>query len=214
MAWTTFITAPAVSVKQVHKALLSLEDYEYGCDHSWTLLHNPSHLDDEDYDLSEPNTPPLDLDGAETLDASNNAFAGKTSDEIYAFIRANEEKLSDNVLTTDNWLIIDERGFRTETCLVCSFNDLDDEDGEEEEDDERNRSPFLMARLPWVESWGMFTNLDLANMGFDEWVDEEKGKDADGEYTWVGPFSEQVNQEAVKKREAALEDARKEGLVE
>ncbi|KAH8430504.1 uncharacterized protein LDX57_008166 [Aspergillus melleus] len=208
MTWTTFITAPAVSVKQIHKALLSLEDYEYGCDHSWTLFHNLSHLDDDDaHDLTEPSIPPLDLDGADTLDASNNAFAGKTPDEIYAFIQANEEKMSDKDLTTGNWLIIDERGFRTETCLVCSLNELD-------EDEERDRSPFLMARLPWVESWGMFTNLDLANMGFDEWVDEEKGRDADGEYTWVGPFSEEVDQEVVKKREVALEEARKEGLVD
>ena len=98
---------------------------------------------------------------------------------------------------------------------MCSLNYLDEEEDEEEDaDEERDRSPFLMARLPWVESWGMFTNLDLANMGFDEWVDEEKGKDADGEYTWVGPFSEEVDQEVVKKREAALEEARKEGLVD
>ncbi|KAK1145739.1 hypothetical protein N8T08_003977 [Aspergillus melleus] len=214
MTWTTFITAPTVSVRQIHKALLSLEDYEYGCHHSWTLFHSPSHLDEDDtHDLTEHSIPPLDLDGAETLDASNNAFAGKTPDEIYAFIQASEEKMSDNDLTTGNWLIVDERGFRTETCLVCSLNDLDEEDEEEDEYEERDRSRFLMARLPWVESWSMFTNLDLANMGFEEWVDEEKGKDADGEYTWVGPFSE-VDQEVVKKREAALEEARKEGLVD
>ncbi|PLB43218.1 hypothetical protein P170DRAFT_468889 [Aspergillus steynii IBT 23096] len=219
MAWTIIITAPAVSVKKVHKALISLEDYEYGVDHSWTIFHNTTHLDDET-DLKTPNTPPLDLSGAQTLDSTNNAFAGKTPSEVFEFVQENEKKLGGKGLTTMNLLIIDDRGFREESCLVCSINDEDDdedeeEEEEEEEDDEGDRSPFVMARLPWVEAWIMFTNLDIGNMGFDEYVDEEKGKDENGEYTWKGSFSEgSEDEEATKKREEALKKAREEGIIE
>jgi hypothetical protein len=38
------------------------------------------------------------------------------------------------------------------------------------------------------ETWAMFANLDIENMGFEEWIDEDAGLQDDGTYNWIGPF--------------------------
>lgn len=104
---------------------------------------------------------------------------------------------------------------------MCSKNYDEDEEELEEEEEEgggagRECEPFLMARLPWIEAWSMFTNLDIANMDFQDWVDEAKGKDENGEYTWVGPFSPggNIGKEALKRWEGALAKASEDGIID
>ena len=66
----------------------------------------------------------------------------------------------------------------------------------------------------------MFANLDIANMGFEEWVDEKAGLQEDGAYKWVGAFpatiesQEQTRKETAVKREAALKAMRGLGHID
>lgn len=66
----------------------------------------------------------------------------------------------------------------------------------------------------------MFCNLDIANMDFEEWVDEDAGIQEDGAYIWVGPFPstnehlERGRRETEAKREAAMKAMKDLGHVD
>ncbi|KAA8647652.1 hypothetical protein EYZ11_004809 [Aspergillus tanneri] len=201
MPFTIILSAENASVKKVNKAILLMEDYEYGCDHSWALLRDASLP--KNPTIVPASIPPLDVN-EDTFTSANNSFCGKTADQIHDFIQENESKLSKMDLTVSHWVIIDEKGLEAETCLVCE-NTEDDEDVEE---------PYRMARLPWSQAWAMFSNLDIANMDFDEWVDEEAMRDEDGAWKWVGPFSESEDGEIEKKIQLAIEKARREEIID
>ncbi|KAJ7653913.1 hypothetical protein DFH06DRAFT_1330009 [Mycena polygramma] len=50
---------------------------------------------------------------------SYNDFALVSLAEINSFVRANEEPLEDLDVSSMEWLIIDQKGLETSTCLVC-----------------------------------------------------------------------------------------------
>ena len=79
---------------------------------------------------------------------------------------------------------------------------------------------FRAVRIPLSEAWAMYVNLDIANMGFEDWVDLDSGLQDDGTYKWVGPFpstskaAERLKSETNAKREACLKIARDLGHIE
>ncbi|KAJ7784241.1 hypothetical protein B0H16DRAFT_1783161 [Mycena metata] len=105
-------------------ALLLIQNFEFGeypKDSHWTLITSKEAL-------SEP--PPATV--LPIPDISNkNAFASSSMAEINAFIRENEDFMAKMGVSAANWLVIDQKGLESSTCLVCSqiCNPGEDEEG-------------------------------------------------------------------------------------
>ncbi|KAJ7805426.1 hypothetical protein B0H14DRAFT_3882958 [Mycena olivaceomarginata] len=149
--FAVFVTAKP-QPKALNRALLLIQDFEfteYPDESQWVLLTS-KHLPSTD--PGPTFLPVSDISG------SNN-FASMSFTEINSFIRANEEALRAVDVSAGDWLIIDQKGLETSTCLVC------------EQD-------------PYEEAHSMIVNLDIANMGFEDFVDEEAGEQEDGAWKW------------------------------
>ncbi len=190
----------------LNKAFLLLRDFEFTADpiadSSWVLLTSLT-LPDES---PTPTSIPLN-------DISQNDFANSSFSDINAFVRSHEAKFKALALTTSNWLIIDQKGLDTSTCLVVEQV----YDSEYTNEEGRMTDDFRAARLPYTEAWSMYCNLDIANMDFEDWVDEEAGVQRDGAYLWVGPFpgdDDKTSADTEVKREATLKALRDLGHVD
>ncbi|KAJ7359888.1 hypothetical protein DFH08DRAFT_1075215 [Mycena albidolilacea] len=172
--FAVFVTAKP-QPKALNRALLLIQDFEfteYPDESQWVLLTS-KHLPSTD--PGPTFLPVLDISG------SNN-FASMSFTEINSFIRANEEALRAIDVSAGDWLIIDQKGLETSTCLVCEQvydpGEFGDGDGAE------LTSEFRACRIPYEEAHGMIVNLDIANMGFEDFVDEEAGEQEDGAWKW------------------------------
>ncbi|KAE8373316.1 hypothetical protein BDV26DRAFT_297041 [Aspergillus bertholletiae] len=253
--WPVFITAPEVPVKQLNKALLLLADYEFDCSPQWTLiltktlppppLSSPisettsttatTNTESTANAATTPSIPPLPLPSP-TLTCTTNDFAQKSPHDIYTYLADPQTRIQfrDRDLTASNWLVIDQRGLDSESCLLAEYispadweeekekeKEAEEEQENDEEEDKKEKGnaiayPYRMCRIPWTRAWAMFCNLDIANMDFEEWVDEERGPvEADsGAWAWGGPFGGQdkgydeedddEDEEVVRKREMAV----------
>ncbi|KAJ7739077.1 hypothetical protein DFH07DRAFT_944009 [Mycena maculata] len=204
--WAVFLTADRTSFKALNRALLLLQDFEfseYPQDIRWVLLSSKEL----------PSTPAK----ATTLpvsDTSSNAFASMSFVDINTFVRANETALQAAEISASDWLIIDQKGLETSTCLVCEqyYKGEDEEDGEEG----GLTNEFRACRIPYEQAWGMISNLDIANMGFEDYVDEDAGEQEDGSWKWVsfdGDASDEKS-EYETKREKALQELRDHGYAD
>ncbi|RJE22181.1 hypothetical protein PHISCL_05467 [Aspergillus sclerotialis] len=215
MTWPLFVTAKSVPVKKLNRTFLLVHNYEHDSDPDWQLFRDrtiPKKMAD-----IKATTVPIDIGGDDTLSESNNVFAGWTPDEIEEFI-VERESLFKKLRMDNNWIIIDDKGFETETCLVCENYepDEDDEDGDEEDDEEKeeNEIPaYRMVRIRWLNAWSMYVNLDIGNMGFEDWMDDEAGIQEDGTYKQAGWIEGSDNDEP-EKREEALKKAKEEGVID
>ncbi|KAJ6453552.1 hypothetical protein C8R45DRAFT_1039045 [Mycena sanguinolenta] len=204
-SFAVFITAKPTP-KALNRALLLIQDFEFGeypQDSNWTLLTS------KELPTSAPATalPVSDI-------RDNNDFAGMSFSEINEFVRKNEEALK-GILSSGNWLIIDQKGFDTSTCIVVEqgYDDGegDDEDGEGEEG---LTNEFRACRIPYEQAHSMVVNLDIGNMGFEEWVDEDAGAQEDGAWKWQS-FEQDTTDEAVlAKRRKALQELRDGGYAD
>jgi hypothetical protein len=187
---------------------LLIQDFQFtdGLESNWVLLSS-STLPDE---TPKPTVPPL-------LDFSDNEFAGSTIEDINKFLRTNEAKLEALNIATLNWVIIDQKGLDTETCLVVEQLFYWDE---EKESGHHLPDVFRAARVALTFAWPMYANLDISNMGFEDFVDEEAGIQKDGTWKWIGPFPpsnealERANREEEAKRQKALKALRDLGHVD
>ncbi|KAJ6526298.1 hypothetical protein DFH09DRAFT_1187960 [Mycena vulgaris] len=202
--WAVFLTAPRARAfpKALNRAFLLIQDFEYSeypADSRWILLKS-----------TELPAGPLAATTPPLAEISGNDFAEMSFVEINAFVRAHPDALEDLGLSAGNWLIIDQKGLETSTCLVCEqYSDSGSEDGEMGMADE-----FRACRIPYEEAHSMITNLDIGNMGFEEFVDEEAGEQEDGSWKWMS-FTPDVNDsesgkatEAEMKRKRALKELR------
>jgi hypothetical protein len=182
--------------------MLLIQDFQYteDLDSNWVLLSS-STLSDE---RPKSTVPPL-------LDFNENNFAGSTFEDINKFLRTNEAKLKALDFATKNWVIVDQKGLDTETCLVVEqpyhFDGV------------QGKSYYLpdefrATRVPLTYAWIMFVNLDISNMGFEEYVDAKAGIQEDGTWKWIGPFPssnevlERADREEDAKRQKALKALR------
>jgi hypothetical protein len=139
-------------------------------------------------------------------------LAGSSLSDTRNFFRKNEDQLKTLDISPYIWIVIDQKGLENSTCILVSRH-YDDEADKIAED-------YKAIRIPLVEAYGMYVNLDLGNMGFEEWADVDAGLQDDGIHKWIGPFpgtNESTNktvQASDGKREAALKRAKDLGHVE
>jgi hypothetical protein len=190
----------------LNRAFLLIQDFqfsEYPIDSQWTLLIS------KDLPSTAPGATPIPLP-----DVTNNAFASMSLADINAFVRANEDGLSGIDVSSGDWVIIDQKGLETSTCLVCE--QVYDFNGEEDGQTGGLTREFRACRIPYEVAWGMIANLDIANTNFEDWVDEEAGVQ-EGDLIWKWrSFVPDMNDPEEKtpeeiKREKALKQLRDAG---
>ncbi|KAJ7808740.1 hypothetical protein B0H14DRAFT_3881301 [Mycena olivaceomarginata] len=183
--WAVFVTAklsPRV-LKALNRALLLIQDFEYAeypTSSQWVLLTSaqlPSAA-------PGPTLLPVARVDFGVGNGGGNAFASKSLAEISAFVDANSDALRKIDVSWAHWVVIDQKGLETSTCLVCKCGSGFDEDEEEEEGEGRSTSEFRACRMPYEMALSMVVNLDIANMNFEDFVDEKAGVQEDGVWKW------------------------------
>ena len=132
--------------------------------------------------------------------------------EIVSFMHSKESKLKGLGVERRVWIVIDQKGIETDTCIVF------DQTMAEENSGEVGKS-FKAGRLPYTNAWAMMANLP-GNMIFEEWMDEDAGVQKDGAYQWVGPFrlmneaQEECERKTEARRKATIKEMRKLGHID
>ncbi|KAJ7141584.1 hypothetical protein C8R46DRAFT_1013442 [Mycena filopes] len=197
-----FVTAPKCPTKALNRAMLLIQDFEFGDypkDNRWTLLTSKE---------APSEAPPATALPVADISAAN-AFAGCSLAEINTFIRANEEFMRKMDVSAGDWLVIDQKGLETSTCLVCEqvYDPDADEAGEN-----GMTGAFRACRLPYERAWSMSVNLEIANMDFEDFVDEDAGEQEDGSWKWMSFDAESGDDdgddEVEVKRAKALKELR------
>ncbi|KAJ7083452.1 hypothetical protein C8R44DRAFT_822459 [Mycena epipterygia] len=156
-----------ISHQALNRALLLIQDFEfteYRGESRWTVLTSKQLSST----AATATLPLSDVSG-------KNDFAAMSLAQVSAFVRTLDAGLKQADLSADNWLVIDEKGLETSTCLVCERSSEDD--GEDVPD-----AAFRACRLPYEEASIMFSNLDIGNMGFEEFTDQDAGEQEDGSW--------------------------------
>ncbi|KAF8215110.1 hypothetical protein K438DRAFT_2008567 [Mycena galopus ATCC 62051] len=149
---------------------------------------------------------------------SINDFASMSLVDVNTFVSTHEDSFKEIEISNFNWLVIDQRGLETSTCLVCeNFYNCGEEWGGEGAGEWT--TDFRACRLPWEEAWITFANLDVANMQFEDFVDVEAGEQADGSWRWESCIPDTKGEEIIlsaaeEKRENALRALRDSGFVD
>ncbi|KAJ7613663.1 hypothetical protein DFH06DRAFT_1242534 [Mycena polygramma] len=208
--WAVFITAVRATPKVLNRAFLLIQDFEFGdypATEGWTLLASKR--------LPTKPRPATSLPLPESI--ARNEFASMSLNEINTFVRTNEAKLEKADISHGNWLVIDQKGLETSTCVVCD-QVYEDDEGEGEESGVTDQ--MRACRIPYEKAWAMVSNLDIANMSFEDFVDEDRGEQADGTWNWQS-FGDEAETgdsgtptEEEVKREEALQALRDTGDVE
>ncbi|RDW73531.1 hypothetical protein BP6252_07438 [Coleophoma cylindrospora] len=200
--YPVFLTASEVSAKALNRALLLLQDLEnteWEKHTSWCVLTTES-VDQ----VAVPTFPHL------TAPPTPNAFTGKSLQDITLFMRRNYDAMVEPAnLVPHVWVVIDAKGMQEDNCIVCEQS-LDEETGEVTDS-------FRGVRLPFEETWSLFANLSIANMGMEDWIDEDAGPQEDGVYKWSGFPGEDgpvENAKLKEKRNALLEKWKKDGFID
>ncbi|KAJ6470916.1 hypothetical protein C8R45DRAFT_1165535 [Mycena sanguinolenta] len=117
-------------------------------------------------------------------------------------------------LSSEDWLIIDRKGFDTSMCLVVErVYDY----GEEEDDGDREGGPtneFRACRIPYEEAYSMIVNLDVGNLEFEEWVNEDAGEQEDGAWKWRSFEGGNTDEPVLAERRKALQELRDGGYAD
>ncbi|KAF7288931.1 hypothetical protein MIND_01409400 [Mycena indigotica] len=174
--WAIFLTAAQAPPKTLNRALLYMHDFEnspFPPDYGWILLSSktlPSKAK-----ARRPTRVPI------TPAISASEFAGMSLAQVNAFVRANSTALEKIDVSVADWAVLDQKGLETSTCLVC---EQVYDGGEEGADEGRMTDEFRACRIPYEKAWGMIANLDISNMDFEDFIDQDAGEQEDGSWLY------------------------------
>ncbi|KAF7296245.1 hypothetical protein HMN09_01093600 [Mycena chlorophos] len=210
--WVVFLTASNVDAKALTRAFLAMHDFEFNeYPPSWGFVLTTSKT------LPASKPPPTTLP-ITTLQASE--YENLSLSEINAFVRSHEQALSAADLSHEQWVVLDQAGLEGGTCVVFDHwlrdeDDDDDDDDDDEDEDEGaggGNDRFRACRVPWKQAHSMLSNLDIANMDFEDFVDEDAGAEADG--TWKFTMDEEESTKVGEKRKKVEDELRAGGYIE
>ena len=173
-----FITAPTADHKVINRLLLHLRDWRDGEDPTWDSFHVVSTKDLDHFKSSitsgdvKATIPPCSED-------LSNEWQDSAQEEVEAFVLPLNKDSAINEggdVNTSVYILLDEKGLEDKTCIV----------GERRFGDETElyADVFSKARVPWEEAQIMWVNLDISNMDFEDYCNEEYGEGEDNWYTW------------------------------
>ncbi|KAI5241309.1 hypothetical protein E4T43_05560 [Aureobasidium subglaciale] len=198
-----FVTAPEADYKIINQALLDLHEWDNDFD-SFLLMTDKEIINADDYETTSPSLTSL----------AKNKWSGATMEEIEKHCLRLSQK-EEETHCGPLFLVLDSEGIRTKTFVLghlpYEYHDLDDP--------ETWKGRFEKVRLPWDDTYIMWCNLDIANMGFEEFTVE--GQDGEGkgdEEGWfthkqIGEAGDHLTDEGKEKRRKEEERLMEEGLV-
>ncbi|KAF2671668.1 hypothetical protein BT63DRAFT_176896 [Microthyrium microscopicum] len=204
--WPVFLTATNVEPKILNKAWILIQDYEFTDpeDEPSFILLTSANLPDS--------TPKGVRQFTTTTPIADNDLADLSMDKLRDLIQSKISKFQDLNITTENWVMIDQTSLESEQCILV--NRIYDDEAEE------ISWEIQALRIPLTEVYSMYANLDIANMDFEDWVDEDTGVQEDGTYKWAGAFEpsnehiEKSEIETDERRDAALKAAKDLGHID
>ncbi|KAJ6585688.1 hypothetical protein B0H19DRAFT_1250470 [Mycena capillaripes] len=175
--WAVFVTAPEASVKDVQALLKSLHDALGNLD----LSSGPAKS--EFAVLTSKNLASIVPAALGVLplradELSANHFAKASLEEINKFVRENENTLKKTLeLSTHHCVVMDMKCLEgsKQSCIVCEQKfEFDEEKPSGDENSEDGfTNEFRAARIDQEDVLSMLNNLDIANMDWEDWADDE-----------------------------------------
>ena len=161
----------------MNRFLLHLRDIEYGSDDRFHLATTKNA-----FDLEKPQgessvqetVPPVQPD-------FYNGFKGLPLEEIEAFTLDLNKNSENEGVNSSLFVLLDEQGVQDKTCIVAQRHFNSDDESEEESNEESRElyaDHFDKVRVPWAEVYSMWCNLDIANMDFQDFCDEDEAPGA------------------------------------
>jgi hypothetical protein len=170
-----FVTAPSADSKVINRLLVYLRDWEDGSGDTFHLQTRDSAGDE--ITIAVP--------GTFTAATFHNAWAGASIEDVEAFAAHTNMSF---------FIVLDEQGVADHTVLCMDKpesedDETDNQDDEDEEQQERRPAArdtkqdgdaslrFNKVRMPWHGAYLFCANIGEANMGFEEFCDEDIGPD-------------------------------------
>ncbi|KAJ7167884.1 hypothetical protein C8R46DRAFT_1094401 [Mycena filopes] len=202
LQWPMFVTAVEPDPKAVNRALLLIQgfvDSENLADSKWTLFAT----------TEIPSTPPPPTSSPVTSEFQN-AFAGASLEEVNEFMNAHSAELDEMTFTFELWMVLDDLGLKTGTCVICkhpySAGDDDEPATWGYTDD------FEGLRVPLSESWAVFASL-YTGREFEDYI--AGGEWPDGTYRFDSQQCKATaDPEVLERKEKAWQLWRSEGFVD
>jgi hypothetical protein len=196
MAGLLFITAPEADYKDINEALLSMRDWDDsngGLD-VFKLVTNRSATQNDDVGTPIP-----------LKSHPENAWADANLKDIEAYclnLERGEQK------GAGLFVMVDSEGLESKTCILASLpEDYYDDPG-------AFGGKYDKVRVPWDDVYMIWCNLDIANMNFEEFVEEEEEGDEQGWFTYQSIYEgDEEHQRGLEKRDRKIEKWRRLGLV-
>ena len=155
---------------------------------------------------------------------TSNAWAGASLSTIETFVQGAWdflESIEINALDRTLYLVIDDEGFQDQTCIVAERNtNFEEKPSGECKAHRSGVHDYNRVRMPWSRATSMFNNLAIANIGFEDFIEDSNGANfnsptVDGQGRWWTADDEESDMTAEEEQKEAEELARleKEGLI-
>lgn len=186
------ITADQIDIKIINKLILTLRDWEFGEESHWdncTILRTTEDIMSKEHETDKP-----PLQELPTIE-----FRGKSVQEVETLLLT---KHKEGAIDAPLFLILDDEGVEKETIIVAqrAIN------MSEEADAPLYLDRIDKVRVPWIEADSMWGNLDIGNLGFEEFCVEDEAVDDDGWFKYRGIMGEQYYEKFVGKRDGMLRE--------
>ncbi|KAJ7748405.1 hypothetical protein B0H16DRAFT_1553308 [Mycena metata] len=202
LQWPMFITAAGADPKFVNRALLLIQGFvrsEHLADSKWTLFTST--------DLPSTTPPPT---SSPVTEGFQNDFAGLSPAEINEFMNTHSAELDEMTLTFELWMVLDEMGLETGTCVICKhpYNGGDDDEpatwGYTEE--------FEGLRVPLDQACAVYASL-YTGREFEDYI--ANGEWPDGTYRFdPQQIKEPTDPEVLERKEKAWQLWQGQGVVD
>lgn len=213
-----FITAPSADVKTINRFLLHIRDWKYGDAPSWDNFHLVASRSDPDFDKFKDSRR-HELSPTKPGDVTAETFINEWAD-------ASIQDIESYVLTADNtsidgngislFLVLDEQSIRNQTCIIAeAYAEWDDDANPPTRVPKEHREQqheFNKFRAPWNETHSVWANLNIGNMDFADFADEDERVDEEGWWTFHG-VGEDLSEDNRQNREEMLRKFEEEGKV-
>ncbi|KAF2170404.1 hypothetical protein M409DRAFT_51449 [Zasmidium cellare ATCC 36951] len=217
-----FVTAPEADFKAINHFLIYARDWEFGDEDTWDNFHLVTSRKDPDlskFSDSRRNELPATKPGDVTAETSNE-WSGASIQDIERYVLDHEPTgIDGNEISL--FLILDCQSLRDRTCIIAEryteWNDDADPPEKFPKEDREKQYEFNKYRAPWDETYICFANLNIGNMDFEDFADDDEGEEdvgADGEGWWTfRGMGSDLTEEQVGRREGVVRRFEGEGKI-
>jgi hypothetical protein len=198
MAGLLFVTAPEADFKKINHALLCMRDWEEsdGSLDVFKLITDKATTQNDNKGTPLPlqSTPQNVWTGADLKDIESYCITLKSSDDAHK--------------AANLFICLDSAGLETKTCILCSLPDA------YYDDPGSFCGRYDKVRVPWDDVYMIWCNLDIANMNFEEFVEEEDGDDQGWfRYQSIYEDDDDDRKEALEKKDREVSRWKQQGYI-